>query len=165
MAVRIRLTRVGAKKQPSYRFVVADSRNARDGRSLETLGHYNPRTEPIEINVNADRARDWMRRGALPSDTVARLFRQAGVMPPAAKPAPLKTRAPKSVKPAKAAKSAEAAPPSEPAKPAESAEPAQPAEATEASEAIESAEPAAADDTAEVPESAEAAEPVESKAG
>ena len=81
MAVRIRLSRVGAKKQPSYRFVVADSRNARDGRSLDTLGHYNPRTEPIEINVDAEKARDWLSRGATPSDTVARLFRQVGVLP------------------------------------------------------------------------------------
>ena len=81
MAVRIRLSRVGAKKQPSYRFVVSDSRNARDGRSLDTLGHYNPRTEPIEINVDADKARDWLSRGATPSDTVARLFRQVGLLP------------------------------------------------------------------------------------
>lgn len=81
MAVRIRLTRVGATKQPSYRFVVADSRNARDGRSLETLGHYNPRSEPVEINVNAERAQHWLSKGAQPSDTVARLFRQVGVLP------------------------------------------------------------------------------------
>ncbi|MDQ3937640.1 MAG: 30S ribosomal protein S16, partial [Chloroflexota bacterium] len=53
---------------------------ARDGRSLDTLGHYNPRSEPVEINVDTERARDWLRRGAKPSDTVARLFRQAGVL-------------------------------------------------------------------------------------
>jgi small subunit ribosomal protein S16 len=81
VAVRIRLTRVGAKKQPSYRFVVSDSRNARDGRSLDTLGHYNPRTDPVEIDVDAEKAHDWMRRGAQPSDTVARLFRRVGVLP------------------------------------------------------------------------------------
>lgn len=81
MAVRIRLTRVGATKQPSYRFVVADSRSARDGRSLDTLGHYNPRTDPIEINVDEAKARDWLSRGARPSDTVERLFRQVGVLP------------------------------------------------------------------------------------
>ena len=62
MAVRIRLTRVGATKQPTYRFVVADSRNARDGRSLETLGHYNPRTEPVEIDVDAEKAKKWLAR-------------------------------------------------------------------------------------------------------
>ncbi|HLB44277.1 MAG TPA: 30S ribosomal protein S16 [Candidatus Limnocylindrales bacterium] len=81
MAVRIRLTRVGATKQPTYRFVVADSRSARNGRSLDTLGHYNPRTDPIVIKVDADKARDWLKRGALPSDTVARLFRQVGLLP------------------------------------------------------------------------------------
>lgn len=81
MAVRIRLTRVGATKQPSYRFVVSDSRNARDGRSLDTLGHYNPRTDPVEIKVDEEKARDWLSRGALPSDTVERLFRQVGVLP------------------------------------------------------------------------------------
>ena len=81
VAVRIRLTRVGAKKQPSYRFVVADSRNARDGRSLDTLGHYNPRTDPVEIKIDEAKARDWMSRGALPSETVARLFRTVGILP------------------------------------------------------------------------------------
>lgn len=81
MAVRIRLTRVGAKKQPMYRFVVAESRNARDGRSLDTLGHYNPRTDPVEIKVDEEKVRDWLSRGALPSDTVARLLRQVGVLP------------------------------------------------------------------------------------
>jgi small subunit ribosomal protein S16 len=81
MAVRIRLTRVGATKQPSYRLVVADSRSARDSRSIDTIGHYNPRTDPIELNVDADKARDWLAKGAKPSDTVARLLRQAGVLP------------------------------------------------------------------------------------
>lgn len=81
MAVRIRLTRVGATKQPSYRVVVADSRSARDSRAIETLGHYNPRTEPIEFNVDADKAKAWLAKGAQPSDTVVRLFRQAGILP------------------------------------------------------------------------------------
>lgn len=81
MAVHIRLTRVGATKKPTYRFVVSDSRNARDGRSLDTLGHYNPRTDPIEINLDEAKARDWLSRGAQPSDTVARLFRRLGVLP------------------------------------------------------------------------------------
>ena len=83
MAVRIRLTRVGAHKQPSYRVVVADGRSARDGRSLETLGHYNPRTEPVEFVVDADKAKAWMAKGAQPSDTVLRLLRQAGIVPAA----------------------------------------------------------------------------------
>ncbi|HYI23088.1 MAG TPA: 30S ribosomal protein S16 [Candidatus Limnocylindrales bacterium] len=81
MAVRIRLTRVGATKKPTYRFVVADSRNARDGRSLDTLGHYNPRTDPVEIKVDEAKAHDWLSRGAKPSETVERLFRQVGVLP------------------------------------------------------------------------------------
>jgi small subunit ribosomal protein S16 len=81
VAVRIRLTRVGATKQPTYRFVVTDSRNARNGRSLETIGHYNPRTDPIEIAVDEDKAKHWLSVGAQPSDTVARLFRRIGVLP------------------------------------------------------------------------------------
>jgi small subunit ribosomal protein S16 len=88
--VRIRLTRVGATKQPSYRFVVTDSRNARNGRSLDTLGHYNPRTDPIEINVDEAKAKEWLSKGAQPSDTVARLFRRVGVLPELAAPAKAK---------------------------------------------------------------------------
>lgn len=83
MAVRIRLTRVGATKQPSYRVVVADARSARDSRSIETIGHYNPRTEPIELSIDADKAKQWLAKGAQPSDTVARLFRSAGILPAA----------------------------------------------------------------------------------
>ena len=79
MAVRIRLTRVGATKQPSYRLVVADSRSARDGRAIDTIGHYNPRTDPIELVVDEAKAKDWLAKGAQPSDTVRRLFKQAGV--------------------------------------------------------------------------------------
>lgn len=83
MAVRIRLTRVGATKQPSYRVVVSDSRSARDGRSIETIGHYNPRMDPVEVVIDADKARKWLSQGAQPSDTVARLFRNAGILPAA----------------------------------------------------------------------------------
>ena len=79
MAVRIRLTRVGATKQPTYRVVVTDARNARDGRSIETIGHYNPRTEPVEINIDAAAAKKWLSQGAQPSETVARLFKTAGI--------------------------------------------------------------------------------------
>ena len=81
MAVRIRLTRVGAKKQPSYRLVVADARSPRDSRAIETIGHYNPRTEPIELNVDETKAKEWLAKGAQPSDTVVRLFKQAGILP------------------------------------------------------------------------------------
>lgn len=81
MAVRIRLTRVGATKQPTYRVVVADSRKARDSRSIETIGHYNPRTDPVELVIDAEKAKAWLANGAQPSDTVARLLRVAGVLP------------------------------------------------------------------------------------
>jgi len=81
MAVRIRLTRVGMKKQPTYRVVVADSRSARDSRAIETIGHYNPRSEPIEVNIDADKAKAWLAKGAKPSDTVERLFKNAGILP------------------------------------------------------------------------------------
>jgi len=81
MSVRIRLTRVGATKQPTYRVVVADSRSARDGRAIDTIGHYNPRSEPVELVLDEAKAKDWMSKGAQPSDTVRRLFKQAGVLP------------------------------------------------------------------------------------
>ena len=83
MAVRIRLTRVGATKQPTYRLVVADSRSARDGRAIDTIGHYNPRTDPIELVVDEAKAKDWLSKGAQPSDTVRRLFKNAGITPAA----------------------------------------------------------------------------------
>jgi len=83
MAVRIRLTRIGATKQPAYRVVVADARNPRDGRSLDTIGHYNPRTDPIELAIDEDKAKQWLAKGAQPSDTVARLFRLQGILPAA----------------------------------------------------------------------------------
>ena len=87
MAVRIRLTRVGATKQPTYRLVVSDGRNPRDGRSLETIGHYNPRTDPVEVAIDADKAKKWLAQGAQPSETVARLFRNAGILPKSSAPA------------------------------------------------------------------------------
>jgi len=69
------------KKQPTYRVVVADSRSARDSRAIETIGHYNPRSEPIEVNIDADKAKAWLAKGAKPSDTVERLFKNAGILP------------------------------------------------------------------------------------
>ena len=98
MAVRIRLTRVGATKQPTYRVVVADSRNARDGRSLETIGHYNPRTEPVEVSIDAEKAKKWLAQGALPSETVARLFKTVGISTEAPKPVAVAAPAKKSAK-------------------------------------------------------------------
>jgi small subunit ribosomal protein S16 len=78
--VRIRLRRVGAKKQPSYRIVAADKESPRDGRFIEILGHYNPRTEPATIHMKEDRIYDWMSKGAQPSDSVVQLFRTTGLL-------------------------------------------------------------------------------------
>lgn len=77
--VRIRLRRVGAKRQPSYRIVAADREAPRDGRFLEILGHYNPRTEPSTIVVKEDRIYDWMSKGAQPSDSVQKIFKSIGL--------------------------------------------------------------------------------------
>ena len=77
--VRIRLRRVGAKKQPSYRVVAADKESPRDGRFLEVLGFYNPRTEPSTIQFEEDRVYYWLSVGAQPSDSVAKLFNQVGL--------------------------------------------------------------------------------------
>jgi small subunit ribosomal protein S16 len=76
LAVRIRLRRMGAKKRPFYRFVAADSRCARDGRFLETLGYYNPMEKPAKVNVEAEKVFKWLKDGAQMSETVASLFRQ-----------------------------------------------------------------------------------------
>ena len=78
--VKIRLRRMGAKKQPTYRFVVADSRSPRDGKFIEILGHYNPRTEPKTLEVNEAKAKEWLQKGAQPSETVRRLFAEKGIM-------------------------------------------------------------------------------------
>ncbi|HEX6117413.1 MAG TPA: 30S ribosomal protein S16 [Solirubrobacterales bacterium] len=75
----MRLTRVGSKKNPIWRIVVADRRSPRDGRTIETIGSYNPRTEPSTIVVDAERAQHWLDHGALPTDTVARLLRAQGI--------------------------------------------------------------------------------------
>jgi small subunit ribosomal protein S16 len=78
--VRIRLRRVGAKKQPSYRVVAADKESPRDGRFLEVIGHYNPRTEPATIHFEEDRVYHWLSVGAQPSDPVVQLFATTGLM-------------------------------------------------------------------------------------
>jgi len=80
MAVRIRLNKMGAKKRPFYRLVVADSRAPRDGRFLEILGHYNPIVDPVELVVDKEKALDWLKKGARPSDTVKRLLKKVGVI-------------------------------------------------------------------------------------
>lgn len=80
MAVKIRLRRTGKKKAPSYRIVVADARSPRDGRFIEKIGWYNPRVEPSIINVDADKAIQWLKNGAQPTESVESLLRRAGVM-------------------------------------------------------------------------------------
>ena len=77
--LRIRLRRTGKTKRPSYRFVVADSRAPRDGDFIETLGIYDPLTDPPTINVDEAKAREWIAKGAQPSETAAKLFKRAGV--------------------------------------------------------------------------------------
>jgi small subunit ribosomal protein S16 len=75
MAARIRLARVGSKKNPIYRVVVADSRSPRDGRFIEIVGRYNPQTNPSTIDLDGDRIKDWISKGAQPSDSVKRLLK------------------------------------------------------------------------------------------
>lgn len=79
MAVKIRLRRMGAKKSPFYRIVVADSRYPRDGRFIEEIGYYNPLQDPAEIKVDAEKAQKWIANGAQPTDTVKDLLKKAGV--------------------------------------------------------------------------------------
>ena len=79
MAVKIRLRRTGAKKAPSYRVVVADSRYPRDGRFIEEIGFYNPLTDPATIKIDVEKAKNWIANGAQPTDTVKELLKKAGL--------------------------------------------------------------------------------------
>ena len=79
MAVKIRLKRMGAKKAPFYRIIVADSRSPRDGRFIDEIGYYNPVVKPVEVKVNEEKATEWLKKGAQPTDVVKRLFDQAGL--------------------------------------------------------------------------------------
>ena len=85
--LKIRLARVGKKKQPSYRVVVADARAPRDGRYVEIIGHYNPRTEPTTFVIDEDKARDWLSKGAQPTERVEKLFAKSGISRDTAPPA------------------------------------------------------------------------------
>ena len=78
--VKIRLRRMGKKKSPFYRIVVADSRSPRDGRFIEEVGYYNPMTNPAEIKIDAEKATAWLKNGAQPTDTVRGLLKKAGVL-------------------------------------------------------------------------------------
>lgn len=77
--LRIRLVRIGKRKQPHYRVVVADAKKARNGRHVDLLGHYNPRTEPSTVEIDTERASEWLQKGAQPSDRVRKLLKIAGL--------------------------------------------------------------------------------------
>ena len=79
MAVKLRLTRVGSKKNPIYRIVAADSRSPRDGKFIEIVGRYNPQTEPSLIEIDEEKARKWLSNGAQPTETVSRLLKTKGI--------------------------------------------------------------------------------------
>lgn len=85
MAVKIRLRRMGAKKNPFYRIVVADSRSPRDGRFIEEIGYYDPIKQPAEVKIDEAKAQDWLKKGAQLSDTTKSLFVKAGIIPGRAK--------------------------------------------------------------------------------
>jgi small subunit ribosomal protein S16 len=140
MSVRVRLTRVGSKKNPVWRVVVADQRSPRDGRVIEQIGRYNPRTEPSEVVLDTERLEHWLARGAQPTDTVKHLIRiqeraAAGIEPPKAATAGPKRK--------KGAAPPEAAAPAEEAAPeAEAPAPEADAPAPEADAPAEDAPPA-----------------------
>ena len=80
MAIKMRLRRMGAKKAPFYRVIVADSRSPRDGRFIEEIGYYNPLTNPAEIKIDADKAKKWLGNGAQPTETVKSLLKKSGIV-------------------------------------------------------------------------------------
>ena len=92
MAVKMRLTRLGDKKSPFYRIVVTDSRNARDGAYIDKVGHYNPIAQPAEIVIDVEKAKDWIAKGAQPTETVRSLLISAGAMEKPAKLSPSKPK-------------------------------------------------------------------------
>ncbi len=91
MAVKMRLTRMGDKKSPFYRIVVVDSRVARDGMYIDKVGHYNPTSNPAEVVIDAEKAKDWLAKGVQPTETVKSLLVNAGVIEKSAKLSPAKT--------------------------------------------------------------------------
>lgn len=91
MAVKMRLTRLGDKKSPSYRIVVVDSRKARDGEYIDKIGHYNPTANPAEVVIDKEKAADWLAKGVQPTETVKALLLNAGVIEKSEKLSPSKT--------------------------------------------------------------------------
>jgi len=163
--LRIRLSRVGKKKQPAYRIVVADSRSPRDGAFLKIIGHYNPLTDPVTLVVKEDEAIHWLEKGAKPSETAAKLLTRMGVMERAGRQ-PVRYEG-KAVPPAPKKEAKAAAPPEAKAasvkttaEPEAGAETPAPAAESEATEAVE---PASADTVAE-PEANETLEESEAAA-
>jgi small subunit ribosomal protein S16 len=153
--LRIRLARVGKKKQPAYRIVVADSRAPREGAFIKIIGHYNPLTNPATVTVKEEEAVQWLQKGAQPSETAAKLLTRLGVMEKAGL-APVKY-AGKDVPPGKKGKKGEEAPAAAPA----AAAPAAAAPAAAEPVAEEAAAPAAAAPAAAEPATEEAAAPEE----
>ena len=164
--LRIRLSRVGKKKQPAYRMVVTDSRSPRDGAFLKIIGHYNPLTEPVTLVVKEEEAVHWLQKGARPSETAAKLLTRLGVMekagkepfvykgkeaPPKAKQAPSPAAAAATAEPRKAkAKAKEAPAPAAPAATA-TAEPPEAEEVAAATPGEAPAEPEAREEPAPTP--------------
>jgi small subunit ribosomal protein S16 len=118
--VKIRLKRMGAKKRPFYRLVVADSRSPRDGKFIEEIGYYDPLPNPATVRIDADKVHEWMRRGARPSDVARKLLEREGILQRNAQSRPVVTAPPKPAAEAAAAPAAEA--PAEAETPAEAAE-------------------------------------------
>lgn len=140
--LKIRLARVGKKKQPNYRVVVAYARAARDGAFVEIIGHYNPLTNPKVVEINADKVRDWMAKGAQPTEPVQRLLAAQGVLPPLVKPNTPK-KAVLAAAAAKEAAAATAAPPAAAAPPPAAVAPPAAEAPEEATAELEVSEPAA----------------------
>lgn len=92
MAVKMRLTRLGAKKTPFYRIIVSDSRKARDGEYIDKIGHYNPLSQPVEIKIDEEKAKKWLARGVQPTETVKSLLVRNGVLPKSEKLSPSRTK-------------------------------------------------------------------------
>ncbi len=90
--VKMRLTRLGDKKSPFYRIVVCDSRKAREGEYIDKIGHYNPLSNPVEVKIDADKAKDWIAKGVQPTETVRVLLIKAGVLEKPTKLSPSKTK-------------------------------------------------------------------------
>jgi small subunit ribosomal protein S16 len=148
--LKIRLARVGKKKQPTYRVVVADARAPRDGKYVEIIGQYNPRTEPNTFVIDEDKARDWMRKGAQPTERIHKLFAPVGLREAPVFPPPKPKAEPQAVRPA--ATPAAAAPAAAPATEA-TEEP-----AAEAEEPVAEAEEASAAEAEEAPAEEEKSE-------